>query len=54
MAGNVDLNLLGNLVIGSLPGVVIGAKLSAKLPQVVLKRALAAVLVVTGVKLLTA
>jgi uncharacterized protein len=54
IAGNVDLNLLGNLLIGSLPAVVIGAKLSAKLPQVVLKRSLAAILVITGVKLLTA
>jgi uncharacterized membrane protein YfcA len=54
IAGNVDLNLLGNLLIGSLPAVVIGAMLSAKLPQVVLKRSLAAILVITGVKLLTA
>jgi hypothetical protein len=42
------------LLIGSLPGVVIGAVLSAKLPQVVLKRSLAGILVITGVKLLTA
>jgi uncharacterized membrane protein YfcA len=54
IAGNVDLNLLGNLLIGSLPGVLIGATLSSKLPQVVLKRSLAAILIFTAFKLLTA
>ena len=54
IAGSVDLNLLANLLIGSLPGVVVGALLSARLPQVALTRALAAVLVFTGVKLLNA
>ena len=54
IAGNVDINLLGNLLVGSLPGVVIGALLSSRLPSVILKRSLAAVLVFTGYKLLTA
>lgn len=54
VAGNVDLNLLGNLLIGSIPAVLIGATLSSKLPQVVLKRALAAILIFTAYKLLTA
>jgi hypothetical protein len=53
IAGNVDLNLLGNLLIGSLPGVLIGATLSSRLPQVALKRALAAILIFTGYKLLS-
>jgi uncharacterized membrane protein YfcA len=54
VAGNVDFNLLGNLLIGSLPGVLIGATLSSKLPQVILRRSLAAILVFTSFKLLTA
>lgn len=54
VAGNVDTSLLANLLIGSLPAVLVGATLSSKLPQVVLKRALAAILVFTGFKLLTA
>ena len=53
IAGNVDLNLLGNLLIGSLPGVVAGALLSSRLPQVVLKRALSVILFFTAYKLLT-
>jgi len=32
VAGIVDLSLLGNLLIGSLPGVVIGSLLSSKMP----------------------
>lgn len=32
MAGIVDLSLLGNLLVGSLPGVVIGSLLSSKMP----------------------
>jgi uncharacterized membrane protein YfcA len=54
IAGNVDLNLLGNLLIGSLPGVLVGATLSSKLPQVFLRRALAAILLFTAYKLITA
>lgn len=52
--GNVDLPLLGNLLLGSLPGVVIGAHLSARLPHGVLRMALAIVLAAVGMKLLAA
>jgi uncharacterized membrane protein YfcA len=52
IAGNVDFNLLANLLIGSLPGVVIGALLSSRLPQVTLKRGLAAILLFTAYKLM--
>jgi len=54
IAGNVNLGLLGNLLIGSIPGVVVGALLSSRLPQTTLKRGLAAILLFTGYKLLTA
>jgi uncharacterized membrane protein YfcA len=53
IAGHVDFNLLGNLLIGSLPGVVVGALLSSRLPHATLKRGLSAVLLFTGYKLLT-
>lgn len=52
LLGHVDYALLGNLLIGSLPGVVIGALLSAHLPQLFLRRALSAILLFTGFKLL--
>jgi uncharacterized membrane protein YfcA len=54
IAGNVDVNLLVNLLIGSLPGVLVGALLSARLPQLALRRSLSTILVIVGVKLLTA
>lgn len=54
IAGNVDFHLLANLLIGSLPGVLVGALLSSRLPQVALRRFLSAVLVIVGIKLLTA
>jgi uncharacterized protein len=52
IAGNVDFNLLVNLLIGSIPGVLVGAVLSSRIPQVILRRALAAILLITAVKLL--
>lgn len=51
-AGNVDFQLLGNLLIGSLPGVLVGALASSRLPQGLLRNSLAAILVFTGYKLL--
>ena len=51
--GNVDFGLLGNLLIGSIPGVVAGALLSTYLPQTYLRRALSAILLFTGYKLLS-
>lgn len=53
IAGNVDFHLLANLLIGSLPGVMIGAILSSRLPQALLRAALSAILVWVGTKLLT-
>jgi len=52
VAGNVDFALLGNLLVGALPAVIAGATLSARLPQPLLRRSLAAVLLLTGIKLL--
>jgi uncharacterized membrane protein YfcA len=48
--GNVDLILLGSLLLGSLPGIWIGSHLSAKIPERFLRPALAAVLLLIGCK----
>lgn len=50
--GNVNLSLASSLLIGSLPGVVIGSKLCARFPDVWLRPALAGVLVFAGAKLI--
>ncbi len=54
LMGNVDFHLLGGLLLGSIPGIVLGSLLAGKLPEQALRYAIAAVLVVAGVKLLTA
>ncbi len=48
--GNVDLVLLGSLLVGSLPGIWIGSHLSAKIPERLLRPVLASLLLVIGVK----
>jgi uncharacterized membrane protein YfcA len=48
--GNVDVGLLGTLLIGSLPGIYIGSHLSAKIPEKVLRPILATLLMIIGIK----
>lgn len=48
--GNVDFALLGSLLIGSLPGIYVGSHLSARVPEYILRPALASVLMLIGVK----
>src|SRR5436309_492214 len=43
LAGNVDLGMTGNLLIGSIPGVILGSKLCPRLPERPLRLSLAAV-----------
>jgi uncharacterized membrane protein YfcA len=50
--GTVDVALLGTLVIGSLPGVVLGSYLTPRLPNSALRLTLAAVLIAVSIKLL--
>jgi uncharacterized membrane protein YfcA len=50
--GQVDLSLAAALLAGSLPGVVIGSRLSAKAPEHVLQPVLAGVLMLAGARLL--
>jgi hypothetical protein len=49
--GNVDLHAMAWLLIGSIPGVLIGANLSIKVPERALRVAFAFVLVLSGVKI---
>ena len=49
VGGNVDFTLAGNILIGSIPGVVIGAALSSKAPQGFIRTALGLVLVGSGI-----
>jgi uncharacterized membrane protein YfcA len=49
VGGNVDFGLAANILIGSIPGVVIGAALSDKAPQGFIRTALGLVLVGSGI-----
>jgi uncharacterized protein len=49
VGGNVDLTLAGNILLGSIPGVVLGAALSGKAPQALIRTALGVVLVGSGI-----
>jgi uncharacterized protein len=49
IGGNVDFVLAGNILLGSVPGVVIGASLSSRAPQGFIRTALGVVLVGSGI-----
>jgi uncharacterized membrane protein YfcA len=51
--GTVDLVLLASLLLGSLPGIYIGSHLSAKVPEKILRRVLAVMLLIIGIKMVT-
>jgi hypothetical protein len=51
VAGHVDLAATGWLLIGSVPGVLVGGTFTVKLPDRALRIALAATLTLAGVKL---
>lgn len=51
LIGNVDFGLLAMLLLGSIPGIVIGAKLTAVVPERAIQPALAIVLAFAGYKL---
>ena len=50
--GRVDLALTGSLLIGSLPGVYLGARVSSRAPDVIIRPALVVILVASALKLL--
>ena len=47
--GNIDYRLLLGLLAGSIPGIYFGSTLSARLPEVLMRRILACVLLVMGI-----
>jgi len=53
-AGNVDLTLVGSLLIGSIPGGMLGSHLSTRVPVLWLRRILCTVLLMTGARMLWA
>jgi hypothetical protein len=50
-AGNVDLSAMGSLLVGSIPGVLLGSQVSVRLPERVLRLGLALTLTLAGLKL---
>jgi uncharacterized membrane protein YfcA len=50
--GNVDLGAMGWLLLGSIPGILIGSQITVRLPEHALRIALATTLGVSGVRLL--
>jgi uncharacterized membrane protein YfcA len=52
LAGNVDFGILGWLLLGSIPGVLVGGRLTLSIPERGLRLALAGVLGLAGLKLL--
>ena len=51
-AGNIDFGLLGWLLLGSIPGVLLGGRLTLSIPEQSLRLLLAGVLGLAGIKLL--
>ena len=51
-AGNVDLGAMGSLLVGSIPGVLLGSHLTVALPERTMRIAFATVLILCGLKLL--
>ncbi len=52
--GNVDWSLLGMLLIGSVPGVIVGSLAAGRISETWVRVALAAMLAFSGIKMLTA
>ncbi len=49
--GHVDVNLLTGLLVGSVPGILLGARLSKRVPEIATRSLLVAALGIAGVKL---
>ena len=52
IGGNIDFLLAGTILVGSIPGVIVGTNLSVKAPQKFLRYALAVVLIASGTTLI--
>jgi len=53
VGGNIDFALAGTILVGSIPGVIIGTNLAVKAPQKLLRYALAVVLIAAGTTLIS-
>ena len=53
VGGNVDFGLAGNILLGSVPGVLVGGRLALKSGRGLLRGALATVLIASGITLIT-
>jgi hypothetical protein len=53
IGGNVDYGLMGNILVGSVPGVIIGSQLSVKWPQGILRGALGLILIAAGITIMS-
>jgi uncharacterized membrane protein YfcA len=51
VAGNVDMGVVAWLLVGSIPGVLVGSQLSVRVPERSLRVAFAFVLILSGIKL---
>lgn len=54
LLGNVNYSLLFNLLLGSIPGIVLGAKASAYVPDKIVRTAISVMLAVIGIKMISA
>jgi uncharacterized membrane protein YfcA len=50
--GNVDFSLVGSLLLGGIPGVLVGSRVAPWLPGKPLKMILAGMLIFVGIRLL--
>jgi uncharacterized membrane protein YfcA len=53
VGGNVDLPLAANILIGSIPGVLVGSQLAVRVPTGFLRNALGVVLIASAIALIT-
>jgi uncharacterized protein len=54
LVGNVNLPVAGMLLTGSIPGVLIGSRISARVPDSVLRFGIAVMLIISGIRLIGA
>jgi uncharacterized membrane protein YfcA len=52
--GTVSWSLAGSLLLGSIPGVVIGSRISARVPDSALRAVMAITLFISGIRLIVA
>jgi uncharacterized membrane protein YfcA len=53
VGGNVDFGLAGNILLGSIPGVLLGSHYAVRVPQQLLRNVLGVVLIASGITLIT-